>query len=209
MSKKNIFIVFLLIGGLTLYAQESEVYKLKALKFFCSNKNEMFKLSNPLFQNSSPIFITDFRQEADEFNTDKFHFDSTVFKADTSLISDILKKIEKEDVIENNEFDSIFPSSDGIYALSELLDCIYLHPYIISTIEDSIPIIENSNWCKREFGLHISPVLSYGGVKYVILRIDSYFKDMVDRFQFCVIEFSTDGNVLRGYISRVWGSLIY
>ena len=100
-----------------------------------------------------------------------------------------------ENVIVNNK--AINVSSPLV--LSEFCDCVYQSVYMENCYEP----MKNS-LCWREFGLSVSNVISYKGLKYVVLRISSYFKAKVDKLQFCLIEFSKEGSFIRCVIGSPW-----
>ena len=198
MSKRVLFIMFLLSGWLSLSAQGSDDYRLKALRFLCSNKNELLKISKPFWGDFSPVFFLDIRQN----ENDVFYIDSVVFNPDTEFVKDFMKALDKENVIEGKPINFTYLSAEGVNVFANFCDCIYLDPVIVMDM-DSIPNTDNSSLCKREFGLSISRVLSCGDYQYVVLRISSFFLARVDKMQFCIMEFNNDGTILRCGVGNV------
>lgn len=197
-GKKVLFIIFLLAGWLSLSAQRSDDYRLKALHFFCSNKKELLKINKPFWGDFSPLFFLDIR--INENNV--FYIDSVLFNPDTEFVKDFISSINRDNIIEGTLIDYRSQPAEGVNVFANFCDCIYLDPIIVMDM-DSIPITDDSSLCKREFGLSISRVFSYGDLKYVVLRISSFFKARVDRIQFCIIEFNSDGTILKCGIGNV------
>ena len=191
-SKKFLFVVIFATGWLSLFAQQNEDYRLKALSFFCSNKDDIFRIDHPIFGKVSPIFLLDVRMNE---NGD-FYIDSDFFNPDTVVLDIMLRRIKEDDYIDNKN-NILSRSTDGFNdTIYQLCDCIYIDPFI-EFLTDDCPSLYNSFDCKREFVLRISRVLSYKGLKYVILYAVSYYKRKVHKTQHFLVEFSADGNILR------------
>lgn len=197
MKKELIFVFFLLTGWYSLIAQENDDYRLMALRFFCSNKEEIFKLEHPIFGKVSPIFLLDFRTNENE----ELYIDSNLFLPNEVALEYLLMSLKEDDYVYNKK-NYMDPSTEGMDSICNLCECVYLDPFVKWKL-DCVQSFENSNECKREFGLNISKVLSYKGVKCVILRAYSYYKRRVDRSQLFLVEYSVDGNVFRCGVGKV------
>ncbi len=182
-------------------AQNDNDCRLKALSFFCSNKNEIIKISNPILGEVCPIFLVDMNSKEDDEL--QLYIDSTQFRPDTNFIEDFLINPRTEYIANIKDKTPKYTQKDGIIKFSDFCDCIYLDPAIVWAM-DSTPIVAESNCCKREFGLAISRVIYYKDSKYVVFRISSFFKAKVDKMQFCLVEFSTDGDIARCGIGQLW-----
>lgn len=198
MGKRVVFLMIFLAGWLSLFAQRIDDYRLKALHFFCSNKKELLRINKPFWGDFSPFFFLDIRLD----ENDVFYIDSVSFNPDTEFVKDFMSAVNEENVIEGKPINFTFPSAEGINVFANFCDCIYLDPIIVMDM-DSFPITDDSSLCKREFGLSISRVLAYEDLKYVVLRISSFFKAKVDKIQFCIIEFDNEGSILRCGIGNV------
>ena len=180
---KLVIAIFFLAGWNSLFAQKNEDYRLQALMFFCQNKNDIFRLDNFEFGSIEPLFVLDLNVNEND-TSESFYIDYYTFDPDTFFIENFLYGSQMENVIVNNK--AINVSSPLV--LSEFCDCVYQSVYMENCYEP----MKNS-LCWREFGLSVSNVISYKGLKYVVLRISSYFKAKVDKIQFCLIEFSKEG----------------
>lgn len=189
---KFIFAIFFLTGWNPLFAQKNENYRLQALMFFCQNKQEIFRLNNIELGDISPLFVLDLEMNEND-TSETFFIDSDSFNPDISFIENFLYAAQMENVIVND--DAIYVSSHLV--LSEFCDCVYQSVYMEDCNESM-----NNNSCRREFGLSVSNVIPYKELKYVVLRISSYFKTKVDRLQFCVMEFSQDGTLIKCVVGR-------
>lgn len=190
-SKRLFFIILFVIESLSLFAQENEEYRLKALDFFCSHKNEILRVSNSIFGDVSPIFILDIRMNV----TEELYIDSNQFNPDSLALEHILKSLTNDDFIFDEQIDSSRPTEINTFNFF-LCNCIYCDPFI-EICMDRVPTEEEHLFCKREYGLSVSRVIHYRGLYYVVLRITSFFKAKVDRMQFCIVEFSKNKKVLR------------
>lgn len=188
MSKRFFFIIVCMAEWIALSAQGSEDSRLKALNFFCSNRNDILKICNPIF-GDTPIFILDFRLN----DAEELYIDSNSFNPDSLILGNLLESISNDNFIVNKQIDSS-QLAENDTANSFLCDCIYLDP--ILTIF-GVPTTETPLLCKREYGLSLSRVIHYRGLDYVVLRIASFFMAKVDKIQFCIVEFSNDKNILR------------
>ena len=197
MINKRLFLFsVLLMEILSLSAQRSEDIRLKALSFFCSKKNEILRVDNPLGE-FIPTFVLDFRLN----DADELYIDSNQFNPDSVVFESILASIKKEDFLINQSVTTAL-SIENNSSYSLLCDCIYCDQIMVLF---DIPLEnESPQLCRREYGLEISKVIYYKGFKYVILRITSFFMAKVDGIQFCIIEFSDDNNISRYGIGNKW-----
>lgn len=203
-QKKLIIIIALVIsfGGGALFAQTGDYYRMASLDYFCQHKYEIFRLNNPIFEGVEPLFFLDLWATEDD-STISFYIDSSLFNPDTSFVENILAGLKKEDVIINENDFQISSSTGDPNVFVDYYDCIYLNTTLKMLI-DTIPASIEEKACRREYGLSLSRVIPYKGMKYVILRISSYFKAKVDKCQFCLMEFSHEGDLLRCGVGRVW-----
>ena len=191
---KLVIAIFFLAGWNSLFAQKNEDYRLQALMFFCQNKNDIFRLDNFEFGSIEPLFVLDLNVNEND-TSESFYIDYYTFDPDTFFIENFLYGSQMENVIVNNK--AINVSSPLV--LSEFCDFVYQSVYMEKCYEP----MKNS-LCWREFGLSVSNVISYKGLKYVVLRISSYFKAKVDKLQFCLIEFSKEGSFIRCVVGSPW-----
>ena len=191
---KLVIAIIFLAGWNSLFAQKNEDYRLQALMFFCQNKNDIFRLDNFEFGSIEPLFVLDLNVNEND-TSESFYIDYYTFDPDTFFIENFLYGSQMENVIVNNK--AINVSSPLV--LSEFCDCVYQSVYMENCYEP----MKNS-LCWREFGLSVSNVISYKGLKYVVLRISSYFKAKVDKLQFCLIEFSKAGTINRCIVGKPW-----
>ena len=190
-SKKFFFTIVFITELFSLSAQDNEEYRLRALEFFCSKKNEILRISNSIFGGVSPIFILDIRMN----DREELYIDSNQFNPDSLVLEHLLKSISKDDYISDEQFNISRPTENNT-ANSFLCDCIYCDP-ILTVFMDLVPTDIDHFFCKREYGLSVSRVIHYRGLNYVVLRITSFFKAKVDRMQFCIMEFSNNKEILR------------
>ena len=162
--------------------------------FFCQNKYEIFRPDNFEFGDIEPSFVLDLNVNEND-TSESFYIDNNSFNPDTSFIEYFLYGSQMENEIENNE--AIYVSSPLV--LSEFCDCVY-QSIDMEKCNESM----KKKICRREFGLSISKVITYKELKYVVLRISSYFKAKVDKIQFCLIEFSKEGTLNRCVVGRPW-----
>lgn len=189
MTIKRVFLIIVLWAEVfSLFAQKDEDYRLKALAFFCANKNEILRVINPIFSDVTPIFILDIRMN----DAEELYIDSSQLDLDSLALGYLLTTFKMDYFIVNKQFDiSRMMEDKSLY----LCDCIYWNP-IAAFIEDSVPRVEQLK-CKREYGLSLSRVIRYKDFNYVVLRITSFFMARIDKIQFCVVEYSNDGNIIR------------
>lgn len=192
--KKIIIIITTIVACSTSFAQSDNVYRLKALNFFCQNKNNLLKINNSMLGNANPSFILDLETIEDE-DSIFLSISPTAFVTDKTFVQKLLNDLKNNDVIINEE-DSYTPST---LKLSEFCGCVFQSMYLGDCSESL-----DNNFCMREYGLSVSNVIAYDGLKYIVLRISSYFKSKNDKLQFCLIEFSEEGNLLRGGIACIW-----
>lgn len=194
MKKKILFIIVIIFGYGTLFAQPDNVYRLKALKFFCQNKHTLLKISDPMLGDANPMFILDLETTEDN-NSLFFSISTDAFFVDVFFVEKLLNNLNNDDVLNNKED---IPVSYTLN-ISEFCDCIFQGMYLDDCSESM-----DSNLCKREYGLSVSNVISFGGLKYIVLRISSYFKSKNDKLQFCLVEFTEEGNLLRCGVAGIW-----
>lgn len=192
------FIILFVTESLSLFAQENEEYRLKALDFFCSHKNEILRVSNSLFGDVSPIFILDIRMSA----TEELYIDSNQFNPDSLALEHLLKSLTNDDFIFAEQIDSSQPTENNTFN-SFLCNCIYCDPFI-EIFMDRVSLEEDHLFCKREYDLSVSRVIRYRGQDYVVLRITSFFRTKVDKMQFCIVEFSKDKKISRCGIGNIY-----
>ncbi|MBR4198708.1 MAG: hypothetical protein IKQ94_08050 [Bacteroidales bacterium] len=184
MKKKILLIVILIAGCNSLFSQTNDSYRLKALKFFCQNKEELVIEAYPYdgFGRREPLFVLKLSGPEDSL------FIKSDFAPDTAFLEFILNEFTKEDIRINNK--EIHVSS--AFKISDFCDCIYQRIYSSDCSE-----FIDSNLCGRECDLEVSKVVPYKGSQYVVLRIISYFASRVSGVQYIVMEFSNDGVLLR------------
>ena len=158
---KLVIAIFFLAGWNSLFAQKNEDYRLQALMVFCQNKYDIFRLDNFEYGNIEPLFVLDLNVNEND-TSESFYIDYYTFDPDTFFIENFLYGSQMENVIVNNK--AINVSSPLV--LSEFCDCVYQSVYMEKCYEP----MKNS-LCWREFGLSVSNVISYKGLKYVVLRI--------------------------------------
>ena len=191
---KFVIAIILLAGWNSLFAQNNEDYRLQALMFFCHNKHDIFRLNNIELGNIAPLFILELEMNENDTSESLF-IECDSFNPDMSFIENFLYTAKIENVIVNNEAISV----SSPLVLSEFCDCIYQSVYMEDCNEST-----NNNSCRREFGLSVSNVIFYKEQKYVALRISSYFKTKVDKLQFCLMEFSQEGTLIRCIVGKPW-----
>lgn len=189
---KLIILFFFLVGRNSLFAQKNEVYKLQALMFFCQNKYEIFSPDNFGLKKMEPLFVIDLNVND---TSESYYIDNDSFDPDTFFIENFLYGSQMESVIVNDE--TIIVSTP--LALSEFCGCVYQSVYM----EDCF-VLTRDSLCWREFGLSVSNVISYKELKYVVLRMLSYFKAKVNKLQYCLIEFSKAGTINRCIVGKPW-----
>lgn len=194
MKKKFLFIIVIILGCGTLFAQPDDVYRLKALKFFCQNKHTLLRINDPMLGNTNPMFILDL-ETTEENNLLSFSISTDAFVVDDFLVERLLNNLNNDDVITNKED---IPVSVTLN-VSEFCDCVFQGMYLGDCSESM-----DSSSCKREYGLSVSNVISFKGLKYIVLRISSYFKSKNDKLQFCLIEFTEEGNLVRCGVAGIW-----
>ena len=138
------------------------------------------------------VFFIDFKVN-DTVYSYYIYIDS--FDPDKFFIENFLYGSQMESVIVNDE--TIIVSTP--LALSEFCGCVYQSVYM----EDCF-VLTRDSLCWREFGLSVSNVISYKELKYVVLRISSYFKAKVNKLQYCLIEFSRAGTINRCIVGKPW-----
>lgn len=197
MRKKFLFTIVLMVGCGTLFAQSDEVYRLKALKFFCQNKYDLLRINNPMLGNTNPMFILDLHlsDTAENEGPLSFSISADEFVVDEPFVERLLKKLKDKDVLNNKEDIPVSPTLN----ITEYCDCIFQGMYFGDCSESM-----DSSSCVREYGLSVSNVISFEGLKYVVFRISSYFRSKNDKVQFCLMEFTEDGNLLRCGIAGIW-----
>lgn len=214
-TKKNLIVLTFLLGWVNLCAQTNDIYRLKALKFFCQNKLDIFQIHNyiPEFDNSEPFFfigLLGHERYDNGYYELLYYIDSSEFIPDTLLVRDFLegrelgekKGIGKiENYIINNQDIQIPQSSSDV--LLGLCDCVYIFDDFLLNADTSCTSARE-NRCIREYTLNVSVVIPYKEKKYVLLRIIAYYKGKPDKFQFCLVEFSNSGTLLRCGVSGVF-----
>lgn len=182
MKKKIILIVILIAGCNPVFSEANDNFRLKALKFFCQNKDELVKVSNYNLGKQEPLFLLDLSGYDDSL------FLTSEWEPDTTILEFYLNEIiEKYIVINNKEID-VSPT----FKISDFCDCIYQRIYS-SDCYDYI----DSNLCAREYSLNVSNVITYKESYYVVLQIISHFAGKFRAMQFIIMEFSNDGYILR------------
>ena len=194
MKINKIVITLFLACSNSLFAQENEDYRLHALMFFCQNKYDIFKLDNFELGSIDPLFILDLETNDDD-TTELFYIDYSSFNPDTFFISNFLGMSQVENTIVNKEIINV----SSPLVLSEFCDCVY-QSLSMEKCQDSM----REKLCRREFGLSLSKVIPYKEFKYVALRITSYFKAKVNKVQFCLIELSQEGWLIRCIVGNPW-----
>lgn len=189
-----IIIITTIVTCSTTFAQSDNVYRLKALNFLCQNKNNLLRINNSMLGNADPSFILDL-ETIEEEDSIFLSISPNAFVTDKVFVKKLLDELKNYDVIINEDY-SYAPST---LELSEFCGCVFQSMYLGDCSES----LDNI-FCMREYGLSISNVIVYEGLKYIVLRISSYFKSKNDKLQFCLIEFSEEGNLLRGGIACIW-----
>ena len=192
MKLKNVLIVCVIIVASNLsLAQTNDGYRLRALKLFCQNKEELVIVNNHELGRQQPLFLIKLSGWEDSL------FLKSEWKPDTTILEEYLNNfIEKYIVINDKNIDI-----SQTFNISDFCDCIYQRIYS-SDCYDYI----DSNLCTREYGLNISNVIPYKGSQYVVLQISSYFATRVATSQFIIMEFSNDGELLRCGKGNLWRS---
>lgn len=176
------------------FPQKNDEYRLQSLMFFCQNRADIVRLNNTVMGHNEPLFVLDLEENGND-SLDSFFIDSNSFEPNTSFIEDFLQKIQEENIIVNKE--PIQVSSSLV--ISEFCDCVFQSIYMEECYESMNDVL-----CRREYGLSISKVITYNKLNYVVLRMSSYFKTKIDSLQFCLMEFSQEGELQRCYIGSPW-----
>ena len=92
--KKIIFVVFYIVACNLLLAQKNDEYRLKALDFFCANKNDIVRINHTELGDYEPVFFLHGHFDKDESgHIVRFHIDSNDFTMDTSFIEDMVGRV--------------------------------------------------------------------------------------------------------------------
>lgn len=191
MKLKNVLIVCVIIVASNLsLAQTNDGYRLRALKLFCQNKDELVIVDNHELGRQQPLFLIKLSGWEDSL------FLKSEWKPDTTILKFYLNDLIKEYIVINDKNIDISQT----FNISDFCDCIYQRIYKMECYD-----YIDSNLCTREYGLNISNVIPYKGSQYVVLQILSYFAERVATMQVIIMEFSNDGELLRcgkGYLLR-------
>ena len=199
--KKIIFVVFYIVACNLLLAQKNDEYRLKALDFFCANKNDIVRINHTELGDYEPVFFLHGHFDKDESgHIVRFHIDSNDFTMDTSFIEDMVGRVTDKEIILNNDGPKSLSDIYNKNVLCNYYGCIFLYEEIL----DCNFAEENRYSCKRECKLAVSKVVTYQRHKFVMLRIIGYFLGKAQRMQFCLMEFSNNGELQRCLIGDEW-----
>lgn len=192
--RKLVISLILLSSCGSLLAQANDIYRVQALKFFCQNKYDILRINDWGLGSIEPLFVLNLEMSSND-SSEFLYIDSSSFASDTAFIDNFLHTLRIDTILDNRDtIDVSYPLD-----LSEFCGCVYQSLYDEKCAETMVDIT-----CSREYGIMFSPVVPYKGLKYVMLRIDSYFMAKVNGFQLCLMEFTNEANLKKCFVGGLW-----